>query len=412
MRTMYRYELKKITSRISTKVTLGVFCIYLIWMIGAFYIGNEVWVTPQGEEERGMHAIHQVKEMKKEWEGPLTQEQIARVIEANASIESVEEYKTEDGGLNNVGYAKKQGFSDIRDMINQSFGGFQEYNYYTADSLSPQDAQRFYDNRMNSLKEWLNETYSGNFTEKEKHYYISQFDKMDIPLEYQYQTGWSKTMEFMVVVIMGVVIVSCILIAPVFPQEKQTGADSVFYTCRYGRNRGIKAKMQAVFILATTLYWAAVLISSGILLGVFGTDGAGCMIQANSFWKSLYNVTNLEAYLLTISCGYIICLFMGMLTAWISAAAGSSVLPIVVSFLVIMAPALIGQWVTSGLGGKILSVLPHQLMQGTTLLRQFTVYTIGGKIVSPFQILPALYLILTAVLLPVIYLTFKRKEVV
>ena len=43
---MYKYELKKVTGRLSTKVTLAVFCVYLIWMLGAFYIRSEVWVNP------------------------------------------------------------------------------------------------------------------------------------------------------------------------------------------------------------------------------------------------------------------------------------------------------------------------------------------------------------------------------
>ena len=408
---MYKYELKKVTGRLSTKVTLGVFCVYLIWMLGAFYIRSEVWVNPRGEAERGIHAIHNLKEMKKEWEGPVTEEKIARVLEANARITSDPEYALEGGGLSNTGYAKRQGFADIRDLINQSFCSFRENDYYMADRLGPEDAQQFYVNRTEHLREWLYGEYSSSFSDKEKAYYIQQFEKMEIPLEYRYQTGWSKTIEFTMVVIMGAAIVVCILVASVFPWEYQTGASSVFYSSCYGRSRGIKAKIGAVLTIAAAVYWTAVLVSSGILLAVFGTDGAGCMIQANGFWKSLYNITNLEAYILCILWGFIICLFMSILTAWISAVTGSSILPIVTSFLLIMAPAVVGQYVTGGLAGDILGLLPHQLMQGTTLLRLFTVYTIGGKVVNLCQILPPLYLGLTAVLLPAVYLVYRKKEV-
>ena len=102
---------------------------------------------------------------------------------------------------------------------------------------------------------------------------------------------------------------------------------------------------------------------------------------------------------------------MSILTAWLSAVTGSSILPIVTSFLLIMAPAVVGQYVTGGLAGDILGLLPHQLMQGTTLLRLFTVYTIGGKVVNLCQILPLLYLGMTAVLLPAVYLVYRKKEV-
>ena len=42
------------------------------------------------------------------------------------------------------------------------------YNYYLADSLSPDEAVDFYSNRIKNLKNWLETDGKDQFSEKEK----------------------------------------------------------------------------------------------------------------------------------------------------------------------------------------------------------------------------------------------------
>ena len=67
-----------------------------------------------------------------------------------------------------IAYSQRQGFMDIRDLLNCDYGEFNDYNYYLADSLSPDEAVDFYSNRIKNLKNWLETDGKDQFSEKEK----------------------------------------------------------------------------------------------------------------------------------------------------------------------------------------------------------------------------------------------------
>lgn len=81
---------------------------------------------------------------------------------------------------------------DIRDLLNCDYGEFNDYNYYLADSLSPDEAVDFYSNRIKNLKNWLETDGKDQFSEKEKSYLIRAYEKMKTPLYYDYQAGMEK----------------------------------------------------------------------------------------------------------------------------------------------------------------------------------------------------------------------------
>lgn len=77
---------------------------------------------------------------------------------------------------------QKQGFSDIRDLINSGFSEFREHNYYRADSLSEDEVGKLYDNRILNLEKWLNsDEAKDQFSEKEKAFLVSQYQKLETP---------------------------------------------------------------------------------------------------------------------------------------------------------------------------------------------------------------------------------------
>lgn len=83
---------------------------------------------------------------------------------------------------NNIAYSEKQGFSDIREMINFAFSDFQEYDYYRADKVSESEVGKLYENRVESLKTWLSsDGISERWSQAEKDYLIRQFDALDTP---------------------------------------------------------------------------------------------------------------------------------------------------------------------------------------------------------------------------------------
>ena len=60
---------------------------------------------------------------------------------------------------------------------------------------------------------------------------------------------------------------------------------------------------------------------------------------------------------------------------------------------------------------KVLGLLPEQLLQIGETMKQFHLYTFGGRTIGSVPVLYVLYIILIMVLIPVIYVEYKKKEI-
>ncbi|MEO2656076.1 ABC transporter permease, partial [Blautia wexlerae] len=303
------------------------------------------------------------------------------------------------------------GFMDIRDLLNCDYGEFNDYNYYLADSLSPDEAVDFYSNRIKNLKNWLETDGKDQFSEKEKSYLIRAYEKMKTPLYYDYQAGWKNLFQYSPSIIMILTLVLGFLCAGIFSGEFQLKANAVFYSSYYGRNKAVWAKVKAGAIIITAIYWAVMLLYTMLVLGILGVDGANCPIQSSmSGWKSIYNITNAQEYILIVLGGYLGCLFMQSLTMLVSAKTNSSVIAVIVPFILIFLPSFLSG-TSLPLLNKILGLLPDQMLQMNQVVKFFNLYEIGGKVFCAVPILIISYSILLLLIVPVIYFIYRRKEV-
>ncbi len=120
----------------------------------------------------------------------------------------------------------------------------------------------------------------------------------------------------------------------------------------------------------------------GITLAFLGADGAGCPVQLYA-WKSLYNLTLGQGALLIALGGYLGTLFLGLLSMWVSAKSGSTVLAAVLPFAVIFLPALMLGDINTLLS-NILGLLPDKLLQINRDLAYFDLYQLGTLSWGPF----------------------------
>ena len=309
-----------------------------------------------------------------------------------------------------MAYLYKQYYSDIREMINRAFCEFQEYNYYRANSVTKEEIASFYDRRVLNLTEWLySDSQMNYYSEEEKQFLIAQYEELETPFYYEYADGWEALLEYSTTIIMLVVLVSGFFVSGIFSDEKQLKADSIFFSTVLGRNRAISAKIKAGFIVVTAIYWITMLLFSGIVLAVLGAGGGNCAIQ-NGFanWKSFYNITYLQAYLLTVLGGYLGNLFILFLSMFASAKTHSKALAVTIPFILLFIPSFL-----SGLSilSEILGLLPDQLLQIPMAIKTFNLYQFGNKVVGAVPIIMIVYTVLFLLLLPVLYNVYRKTEV-
>ncbi|MDE5779140.1 MAG: ABC transporter permease subunit [Lachnospiraceae bacterium] len=410
---MVYYEIKKVFSKTSNKIAVLIL-IFLLGLVSSSAVHVE-YTNEEGNHESGNSAIHKLKEMKKEWAGELTEEKLMRVIEENARIQATPEAQSKDIQQQNIAYNWMQGFEDIRTMFANSYGGFREHDYFVIDYLKPEDAAKFYSNRVESLKEYLyspeQDIVSHFLSEKEKAFLIKQYEEMETPLKYEDFMGWDESEYNAPMLIMFMCLILGFLVAGIFSNETKLKADSIFFSAYHGRKQAVLAKLVAGLVIVTGFYWLVMLLFSAIVLGILGTEGADCMIQISlGGWKSFYNITFLQRHLLILFGGYIGTLFVILVTMFVSAKTKSAVVSVMVPFILLFVPAFLSGSDSYTLN-QILGVLPDQLMQLNKPLKTFNLAEIGGKVTGILNVLFPVYAALSVILCPVVYQVYRRAEV-
>lgn len=406
---MVYYEIKKVFSKTSNKIAVMIL-IFLLGLISSFAIRVE-YTNEEGNHESGISAIHKLKEMKKEWAGELTEEKLMQAIEENARIEATPEAQSKDIQQQNIAYSWGQGLKDIRTMFANSYGGFREHDYYAIDYLKPEDAKKFYSNRTESLKEYLDSPEADRFSEEEKTFLIKQYEEMETPLKYEDFIGWDRSEYNAPMLITIMCLILGFLVAGIFSNETKLKTDSIFFSAYHGRKKAVLAKLVAGVVIVTGLYWLVMLLFSAIVLGILGTSGADCMIQISlGGWKSFYNITFLQRYLLILFGGYIGTLFVILVTMFVSAKTKSEVVSVMIPLILLFVPDFLSGG-DSYILNQILGILPDQLMQLNKTLITFNLSEIGGKVTGILNVLFPVYAALSVILCPVVYQVYRRAEV-
>ena len=406
---MLRYEIKKVFSKTANKIGLLILTVVLI-IVSYFAVTYVDYVDEDGNNRTGIIAVRSLRDMKNQWAGYITEDVLREVIVQNALVNASAEYQSNDVQENNKAYSKKQGFSDIRDMINHAFCGFREYNYYRADSVTTEEVSEFYTKRISNLEEWLySDEAKDQFTDMEKQFLIKQYEQLEIPLYYEYADGWIALLEYAPSIIMLTVLITGFFVSGIFSNEFQLKADAIYFSTKYGRNKAVKSKVEAGGIIITIIYWVVVLLYSAIVLGILGADGANCAIQAGfGSWKSFYNITYFENYLLTMVGGYIGSLFILTISMLISAKTKSTVLSVTVPFIFVFLPSFL-----SGFSAltEILGLLPDQLLQMNVAIKYFNLYQFGDRVIGAVPIIMILYAVLYVLMVPILYRVYQKAEI-
>ena len=406
---MVRYELKKVFGSFGSKLALLLLA-GLVLLSSWMAVSGVEWVNEKGEPETGFSAVSRLQTAQKEWSGILDESRLEAIIRENRRICATPEAQSKDYNQNDIAYGWKQGIRPVLDMMNYAYSnGFQEFDWYCNERVTPGQAGDFYPNRTRLMKQWLYEDGSSAyhlFNENEKNYLVGQYESLETPFYYDYSEGWTQLLYNSPFVIMTAALILGYLAAGIFAGEFRWKTDTVLFSTLYGRDRAVSAKIKAGFLLVTGLYWTSVLLYFLITLSCLGFSGWNCPLQLD-LWKSFYHLKLWQAWLLVSLGGYIGNLFFSFLTMWVSARTRSSMFAATVPFLLIFLPSFLDNLNNDRIS-KILGLFPSQLLELYQALRYFYVYDLGFTVTDAMHILPVAYGILSLLLMPVMYREYRR----
>lgn len=403
---MLRFEMKKVFSKTKNRITIIALVIILI-AVSILTINRVEYVDENGRNHSvGISAAKNLREAENEWAGYLTEDVFRKVIEENNTINNSEAALSDDIEEQNKAYARKQGISGIIEVINSAFSGYRDYNYFAADSVSGDEVKNVYRNRISTLTEWLDSSEE-TFKEKEKDFLIQQYENLETPFYYEYADGWAALLNNISTFLLILALVIGFFVSGIFSDEFQTKADSIFFSTRFGRNKGILSKVGAGFCIASSIYVIFVLLYTLVVLFVLGGDGANCPIQLD-LWRSVYNITFLQAYLFIVFGGYIGTVFASTLAMLVSAFTRSTPTAIVMPFIVLCAFPFLSRIITLP---EICSFFPDQLLEIYLDIKESGLVEIGGKVMTTATVIIPVYAAVCLILQPVLYRVYKRAEI-
>lgn len=402
---MLKYEWKKIFSK--TKNKIAILLMMMVWIITSLLTINKVeYVNENGRQTTGITAAAKLRGEKNKWAGFLTDDVLKKVIEKNDRINHSKQAMSKEIEEQNKAYAKKQGISGICDVISSAFSPYRDYDYFAVDSVSKEEVTTIYDRRISELKQWL-DSGKESYTSKEKEFMIKQYKELSTPFYYEYTDGWSVLLQDISTFILIVALVIGFLVSGIFSEEFQTKADSIFFSTKRGRNKAVMAKVGTGFLMITICYVIFLMLYTCTVLTIVGADGAGCPIQLE-MWRSVYNITFFQAYIFIAVGGYIGTLFASVLAMLASALCRSSVIAVIVPFIILCAFPFLSRIITLP---RICSLFPDQLLEIYIDLKDAALINVGGKIMTAPMVIIPVYGVISLLMQPLLYQIYKRMQI-
>lgn len=402
---MILFEMKKVFSKSRNRLAV-LFLLVILIIISILTINQVEYVDKDGNSSTGIAAARNLRTEKNKWAGYVTEDVMKKMLEKNKAVINSEEASSDDIQEQNKAYAKQQGFLAIRDLLNNAFSDWKDYDYYVADGLTAEDLKHVYENRILGFRKWL-ETGEEHFSDAEKDYIIQKFEELKTPFYYEYYDGWDALLQNIETFLLILALFIGFFVSGIFSEEYQQKADSIFFSTKLGRNKAIRSKMGAGFLITTVGYAVGVFIYTMIVLLVLGFDGAGCPIQFD-LWRSVYNITFFEAYLMIVIGGYVGTLFAATFSMLVSAKTHSTAIALVVPFIILCVFPFLSRIITLP---NVCAFFPDQLLEVYIDIRELVLCEIGGKVMDVVSVIIPVYAAACFIIQPIIYGVYKRVEV-
>lgn len=406
---LVKYEFLKILRKKSTIIVMAISLLLTAFLFGLPILQFQTY--NQDGVIKGFDGIAYEKEQYKDLSVPITDEYVAKTIT---------EYQKLFENPDNVGYDGNEKFligdaywdyvaprENLLNMIASVYDSPGENSGLNKLlELDLTDGAKFYQARNEKIEALLN-TPSRDMSTEQKEYWSNMSSKIETPLQYGYHEGWEVIITSFELLMFALLAV-CIVIAPVFSGEYQAGTDAVILSGKYGKTKLVTAKIISSMLFGVLAFTLHIIVAFGLPLAVFGTDGWNLPLQIAGTTIP-YPYTFLQATLINLGVIYLVLIAMIGLTLLLSAKMKSPYLVLIVLVPVLFIPLFLSPNGTTGAYNLTLFLLPYRSTMPE--IGKYISYQIGGMVFDALSIRAILYAVLTAVMLPLARLSFKKHQV-
>ena len=327
---------------------------------------------------------------------------IMETVNAYAQIPESNKYQDTEEYLT-IARAYGPVYGMVRSVLNTDSKRFNMEDFQV---LTDEQADAFYVTRHNQLEYVIAQT---RMSEHAKQQVIDLDAQIKTPLTFSYTDGYTRF--FVIVYTLGLIaaFVMAICVAPLFSGEYVSGADQLILSSKHGKNRLIAAKLFTGFSLAAVICLALTALSFGMSLAIFGADGGSAPLQLYLI-SSPYPLTMWQTALLLAVCTFFACMMTTAITMLLSAKLKTPFGVIILIGVLLIAPMLGSVSEQNIVLYKLYNLLPTQMADLWSVIGRIQ-YEFFGLVVRPYVFLPLFAVVVSVLLTPFAYRSFKNHQI-
>lgn len=200
------------------------------------------------------------------------------------------------------------------DVVNVEALVTMNYDGKKIQDLTDDDMVDFYTKRLSHIQEMLDDNSRITYTEKEKEQIMESAGQLS-SLLLDYAEGWKVLNEDMGKCMPILLIITAIILLPLFGSEPQTKMKDLYRSTRYGKKKLDRSRIITAYIIGIILYLFGSILYFIIKMAPFGLEGGSQLIQSNATtFFSVYNITYLQQFFINVGVGLLAMIFMISLT--------------------------------------------------------------------------------------------------
>lgn len=176
--------------------------------------------------------------------------------------------------------------------------------------LSDEDINNFYLRRLSNIRTMLEENQIIRYTQEEIERFMQSAARVS-EIGFGYAEGWKILNADMGIFVALLLILISALLMPLFGVDSKSNMQELYRSTKYGKKQLDYARILTTFSLGIFLYISGITIFFTIKMLPFGLEGWNQCIQSNrDTFFSIYNITNVQQFLLNTAIGFVALLFV------------------------------------------------------------------------------------------------------
>lgn len=285
-------------------------------------------------------------------------------------------------------------------------GNLLETNSREFSSVTSEEADALYDNRLKQLDDYLTKSDISNSSEE----FVRNTDaKVITPFKLEYYGGYQRYLTIMYSTALVALSAIAIIVAPLFSGEYVSGADSIILSSKHGRGKVIGAKLFVMFSFSFALAVVLSLISIIECISLWGNYGMTAAIQL-LMPNCIFPLNFISAAIMYTVCIVGACILVAALTAILSSIIKTPFGTVVIMAVFIIAPLFINVSEYHTVLFELFLLLPSNMI---TFWNAFSTvpYNIFGIVIPNYIFFPIFSVLVAAVLSVGSFFKFRGHNV-